>query len=823
MIPAYFCSVRIIKIIGLLIIFLSVVISCSTSTDSKLGLEDFITGNPSIVLSVANYEILQKDLGQNEAFKSLQDNELHRLLSGDHSILKRLKPGTKSLIGLYKREGSNYDFTLVTKQDSALFVLDSLADVISESLSYGEITLNRVQIEDEIAFTAVRDSFFLISSSQELLQKSLTDEKVENSKLNKALKLGDKSELLIVRSDERIRLSDSLTEALTDQLALNFTITPGGFRASGVAINSDTIPQLIDVFKGQIPQTNITASVHPVDTEASLTFTFNNPDSLLANLKNYRADFSDLITNPIFETITEICDLQFKNDRAIIMHSIDAALTNEALIPYLSENSSFRDVEIYDFSTPEIFINQFAPLVNKTRPVLAFRLEQFFVFTESMASAEKIITAFRSNNVLLNSAYFKDSSRDLSSASTLLIMQFNNRVSQGIADVIFGEGNMTAESGQLKNYQLSALQFSYDRNFAHVNYICTETVESRQITGGVAEVFSKNLDTDIMGEPQFFSNHRTGGKDIVVQDMSNKLHLLSSKGKTLWSKNLRDPVLGKIHEVDILRNGKKQLAFATKNKFHVIDRNGNTVKPFPINFKDEITQPLSVFDYDNNRKYRFAIVQDKEVLLYDSKGKLVSGFKFKGAGSKIVLPAQHIRMGNKDYIVIAEERGTLHVLSRVGKSRISIDKQFKFSDIPVAEEGVNFVVITSDKTKESISQRGKISSQKLNVSDSYSFIIDYKTKVTMDDNLLRINGILVELPFGIYTQPALYRANRATYITVTETQENKVYVYNTTGELITGFPVYGTSSAEIIGYNRAKSMRLLVKGEANEIILYEVQ
>ena len=567
----------------------------------------------------------------------------------------------------------------------------------------------------------------------------------------------------------------------------------------------------------------MTASVHPVNVETSLTFTFNNPDSLFTNLKNYRADFSDLETNPIFETITEICDLQFKNDRALILHSIDAALTNEALIPYLSENTSFRDVEIYDFSSPEIFINQFAPLVNKTRPVFSFRLEQYFVFTESMAAAENIITAFKSNNVLLNTNYYKDSSRDLSTASSMLLMRFDDHVTRGIADVIFGNWAENTGTGSLKNYQLSALQFSYDRNFAHVNYICAETVASRQITGGVTQVFSKNLDTDIMGEPQFFSNHRTGGKDIVVQDMSNKIHLLSSSGKTLWTKDIQDPILGKIQEVDILRNGKKQLAFATKNRLHVIDRNGNTVNPFPIRFKDEVSQPMSLFDYDNNRKYRFAIVQDKDVLLYDSKGKLVSGFKFKGAGSKIVLPARHIRMGNKDYIVIAEEKGVLHVLSRVGKSRISVDKRFKFSDIPIAEEGLNFVVITSDKTKESISQSGKVSSQKLNVSDSYSFNIDYRTKVTLDDNLLRINGVLVELPFGIYTEPTLHRANRTTYITLTEIQENKVYVYNTSGDLVSGFPVYGTSSAEIMGRKRTGSMRLLVRGETNEIILYEVQ
>ena len=50
-------------------------------------------------------------------------------------------------------------------------------------------------------------------------------------------------------------------------------------------------------------------------------------------------------------------------------------------------------------------------------------------------------------------------------------------------------------------------------------------------------------------------------------------------------------------------------------------------------FKDEITQPLAVFDYDKQRNYRFLITQNKNLLMYDSKGKAVKGFKYKAAQS----------------------------------------------------------------------------------------------------------------------------------------------------------------------------------------------
>ena len=98
-------------------------------------------------------------------------------------------------------------------------------------------------------------------------------------------------------------------------------------------------------------------------------------------------------------------------------------------------------------------------------------------------------------------------------------------------------------------------------------------------------------------------------------------------------------------------------------------------------------------------------------------------------------------------------------------------------------------VITKDNNKISISQTGKTTTQTLDVSNSYGFVVNGNVKATMDDNLLRINGKLTELPFGIYTQPKIFTVNRNKYITTTETQESKVYVFDASGDLLNGFSV----------------------------------
>lgn len=813
---------RLHRIIGLLT-FSLVLSACSEEFIPSRELYDYIPQNASVIFKSNDLEILRKDLQQNEALSGIKATDLYKLISGKHDIMRHLKPKGTSLISINRRSDSLFDYTFVSKKDSALFVIDSLKNKSSETLKYNGFTIDRVELGNETVYTTLIDSIFIASSSQQLLQDIVSGKHLREADTRKALELSKGNELMVLSRSPFISIQDSVIPNFTSHLAMDITIAANGISGAGVAMARDSAAQLINVFKGQKPQKSNLISVLPTDANSVVMFTFNSALDLINNLKVFRSDTLSTPSSAIFETITEVGDFYFSEGHAIVLNSIDGGAAREALDPLLSENSTFRDVDIYTFSQPEIFVNSFGPLIHQARPSLAFRLDDYFIFSESLQIAEKIITAYKSNNVLANTDYFKTASQQLGNSYTLNIIHFNSRVGTGLSNVFLSESPNRKSHSTSKKYPFSVLQFSYDRDFAHANFVCLEAGERKQISGRLTQLMSRKLNDNILGTPALFSNHRTGGQDIVVQDFKNKLHLLASNGKTLWSKSLDGPVIGEVHEVDLLRNGKKQLAFVTKNKFHIIDRNGKPVAPFPINFKDAITQPLSVFDYDSNRKYRFAVVQGREIFLYDNKGKVVNGFKFKKTASDIAQEARHFRIGSKDYIVIPEKNGNLNILSRVGSPRVSVSKKFNFSQIPITIEGSNFVVITSENAKESISTNGKVSSRSLEVSGRYWFTTEAKTKVTLDDNLLRIDGNLVELPFGVYTIPKIHRVNRKTYVSITETQEKKVYVYDASGILIAGFPVYGSSIAELGDVNKNGKLNILVKGSDNEIILYQLE
>ena len=789
----------------------------------KEAIIDFVPQNAQIVLKIANFDALKSDSENNSLFSKFKNTDPYLFLSEKAEILKHLNPSGESLLCINKLNDSLTAYTFISKQTPELLVTDSLQNKIIETLNYQNKTIQRLTLKNQVAFTTTVDSVFIVTSSQQLLQNILDGKTETNSTFKKIYNIKNSAELNFILKADRIRQNDSSTLNFASYLALDLEVLPHAINATGVALARDTIPQLLNVFEGLIPQQNDLAQIIPTDALGAISLTYNDPELFQTNIQSYlERDFSNLEVNTLLGAVSEVGKIELQEGTVLVLRSIDPLITSEDLAKYSSQGSSFREVEI-DLIDEENFTFELPPIIQNLKSKYVFQLENFFVFTETEQAAQHIITSFKNNDCLNNSAYYKDASSQLSNASSLTIYKTQYNTVQAIAS--FFKSSIADEMANisLKKFPLAILQFSYDRDFAHVNMVCKEITKENLSSGTVSQVFSLQLDNEIMGVPQFFTNHRTKGKDVVVQDITNKLYFISSSGKVLWTKKLNNPILGEINEVDLLRNGKKQLAFVTKKGFYILDRNGKDVSPFPMKFKDDITQALAVFDYDNKRKYRFLVTQGKELNMYDSKGKIVTGFTFKKASSNVVLPPQHIRMANKDYILIAEEDGKLNILSRTGKSRINISKKFSFSDIPIAKELNKFVIITKDFRKESISQAGKVDPIQLNVADNYWFTMRGNTKVTLDDNLLRISGKLIELPFGIYSRPKAFLINRKTYISVTETQENKVFVFDKEGTLIPGFPVYGTSVSDLGEAKANGQPNMVVKGSAKEVILYQFQ
>lgn len=802
-----------------LLLCLAFIFGCQEMPEKTGTLLDFVPKDASLVLKISNWETLQNDIKNNSLLSKFSDNGLPLLFPKDAPILKNLHPSSESLLCLNRVNDSLSAYTFISKNVPNLFLSDSLKDKTIETLSIENQSFQRITIDKKIAYSAILDSVFIASSSQEILMGILKGETQRDSTFKKVYELPSAGEFTALIYQNKVNISDSVDIAMNSWSAVDISVTPDSFTASGIALTAsqDSITDLLNVFKEQVPQQNDIASLIPISAKGGISFTFDDSEKLQARFREFRGEKEQARTTGIFDSSSEVGSIELNNGTAVFVKSIDAATTTDALAQFVTTHNSYRGIEIKSFSEPALFQKTFSPLLPSHKANFVFQLESFFVFVSNEDTAEELISSFQNNAVLKNTQYFEKTANDLSAASSVLILKMQGDFFREIAGFFNSVLSRKTTKLSFVEYPVMAFQFSYDRNFAHVTVSCREgNSQTTNTAGAVAEKSGIQLENALLGSPQIIG---TNGK-VVVQDIGNKLYYISENGKIVWTRDLGSPIIGQIEEVEV--GGKSQMAFATKNAVYLLDRNGKDAKSFPLKFRDDITLPLSVFDYDQNHNYRFVVVQDKNVFLYNQQGNTVKGFAFGKAKSKIVQSPAHVRMGRKDYILIAEENGTLNILSRVGKPRVSVSTKFNFSEIPLTSEDDTFVVITKENTKERISEAGKVSSQKLNVGN-YWFTLNGSTKVTMDDNLMRINGKLAELPIGLYTNPQIFEINQKIYVTITETTEKKVYVLDKNGNIINGFPVYGSADASIGKNGSAKGVILAVKSDPKELLLYTVE
>lgn len=372
----------------------------------------------------------------------------------------------------------------------------------------------------------------------------------------------------------------------------------------------------------------------------------------------------------------------------------------------------------------------------------------------------------------------------------------------------------------LKAYDASAIQFIYDTDYAHVNAIIKK-YKKKPVSNSISEELNISIDNPILNGPQLFYNHTNNQKDIVVQDVKNNLYLISNTGKIYWKKQLSGKILGKIEQMDIYKNGRYQLVFATPHHVYVLDRNGNDVGPFPLKFNDEITQPLSLFDYDKNKNYRLLVTQNQSLLMYDKNGKNVNGFTYKKAKNTIITQPKHIRIGQKDYIVFIQGK-TLEILDRTGKTRIKIKDEFDFSGNDIYLYKNKFVTTTNKGIFVQFDQKGKLSSADLALKEGHQLCATSKTLVTLSENKLGIKSKEVELDFGEYTSPKIFYINDKIYVSTTDLQSNRIFLFDSQAKSIPNFPIYGDSEIVLDNIDKDRNLEVVVKGGENSIIVYQI-
>jgi len=770
--------------------------SCNTRQKKESNLTQLIPQTSSVIVKINDIETFKSDIKNNDFITSIYNTKPYKLLDKKIKLINQINTNNSVLV-CFENENDTLQFTLITKLKDSLFKKDI------DSLKF---------------HTKIIDSIFIGSTSKSIISNTKINYTEEYTNLFKTTNSEKSFSLLLPKKTTNTlanHLLNSNTENIGNWITLDSEISQDKIVLNGITTYQDTIPQLLNVFNLNIPQENNIQHLIPEQSESAISITFSDYGVFKENLSNYNKTENDSINNSeIFQTVNEIGLFFLNNQPLIAMHSLDANATNEALNILRNENSIYRDIPIYEYSNSNLFVRSFHPFFKIDSISHYSKIDDFYVFAKNTNIIEEVISNYQNGSVMSKSSQFESCFSNLSDESSILILSDSQKLNSTLTH-LFEIDDLPS----LNNYKLSAFQFIKDDNFTHFNGVINKT-KSRVEQNSIIEEFSVKLDADVLMPPQFVKNHRTKHQDIVVQDINNNLYLISNSGKVLWKKGLHGKILGKIEQVDLYKNGRLQLAFATPKRVYILDRNGKDVGPFPMKLNDNITQPLSVFDYDKNRNYRFLITQGKEVLMVDKKAKSVRGFKFKKHSKSITSQPKHFRVNNKDFIAFTAGN-KLILLNRKGEHRTKVKEDLLFSDNPLFLNNNKFTTTSSKGELIQVNLNGSVSKQALALEENHKIDATSKTLATLSDNKLIIRQKSYELDFGNYTAPKIFYINDKIYVTVTDLQTKKVFLFDSQARLQNNFPVYGNSTIDMINIDKDRNLEFVTKGDSNTIIVYQ--
>ncbi|NNF18930.1 MAG: ribonuclease HII [Flavobacteriaceae bacterium] len=732
----------------------------------------------------------------------------------------------EQLLALSGSHEDSVAYLYLAKQAPDSILTSSAKNKSVETITSAGHDFIKYEIEDLLFFTTKDRGIFKMSNSLALLKDNVsavhteTDQTLktlyETANLNKSsnifLKLTRRNPFV---SYSPVSTGETQLPLLSEWVALDTEISRTSLRLNGVGIISDSSSSMASLLRDTGTLPTKTPAIAPENILAMVSFAFQHKKILDKNLNAFR----DSVEIPgAFQTVEEVGVVYFERSKAIMLHTYGAENLNEVLATYSTTSENIQGSEIFELRENDILANAFNPFIANFSPRFYTVLENTFIFGQDSETVQEIIASYSRKSTFDNNPAYKTVRTSLADESNMMLIASQEGLERIAEDGFSIPTPILFQSNGLSDY-IFALQLIAEDNYFHTTLIAQEE-QAEEISDNNWNKAKFNLQSKGITDPQFVTNHLNGKKEVVVQDENYRLYLIDPQNGIRWTKQLDGPIQGEIQQVDLYKNGRLQLAFTTDQQFLILDRNGKEVAPFTFTYAGGNLNPLAVFDYNKDRNYRFVVTQGETVRMYNSKGKIVKGFKYTAAPSAILKAPKHFRISGRDYLVFLLENGQLEILSRVGKTRVPVNKKMDFSDNEVFDYKGNFTITEKDGNLVLIDPRGKITERQLNLAADHGWAAKDNLLTYTNENLITIGNKEVSLDYGVFTRPKILTMGKKVFITVTDLQSRQVFLLETNGKQLSGFPVYGSSVADLADWNKDGKPDLVTLEGDTEIVIY---
>lgn len=471
------------------------------------------------------------------------------------------------------------------------------------------------------------------------------------------------------------------------------------------------------------------------------------------------------------------------------------------------------------------------------KPYFAF-YDQYIFFSDSKEAISRTIYQNVLHKTLDNESSYDQVSNYLSSKSNLSVYIRPDRLLESISGMLTGDAGSQVKALESFFRKIPGVLIQYvsegDMYYTNITLKFTSQIKERSMTE-----WESMLDSAALIKPALVINHNTSEKEIMVQDAAHSLYLINGTGRVLWKVRLDGKIMSEIMQIDYYKNGKLQYMFNTASGIHLIDRNGNYVERYPIKFRSDATNGITLFDYDNRKEYRiFVACSDRKVYVYDIEGNIIPGWNFGRSEGTVRKPIQHFRLKEKDYIVFSDPIRA-YILDRRGRERIKqkelaavSENNLFYLDMNLAgnkprmittDTSGNVIGIDFDGNLEQMLEYKATKSHFFRINDldhdgevEYIYAIDNELKV-IDSEGERFFSYKIKS--DIEMLPDIYQFSASDLkIGITDPEENRIHLINSDGTVYEGFPLEGNTRYSI-GYFKGSDSRFnLIVGSADGFI-----
>lgn len=724
--------------------------------------------------------------------------------------------------------------------------------------------------EKDTVYFSLNSGLLLCSTSEELIIKSdsavsegfdIRNQKAFSRVFMASGKKEDKIFIIfsnlgpVVRSlysDEGRRIADKILN-IGDVAAADIYINEGGFILNGYT-ESNNDKHLLYNYKILDPKDLVTYKILPSSTilfETAIRQPSEKPDSpqrrnessgsLISGFRKFLGNevsraFLDIRNKPVSENSVMIYEL---SDRSLAEQYFTDMIPASANTLYFTPDDLTR-IPVYNIDITGLASLAKTGFADNAIETFVTFYDRYLVTGNSYLTVARFLYDNILNKTLENDLLYREFESTLPSRSGYFFYCVPSRITDILSVFLKPEIITALKSNRsfLNKIQAAGYQMAPSNGMIYNSISISFRQQEREESTTEWETL---LDTIAAIKPFFFTNHITGAKEIFIQDMNNRVYLINSAGRVLWKVPVKERITGSVFMVDYFRNGKYQLLFSGRENLHLLDRNGNYVERYPVKLRSPATNPLAVFDYDNNRNYRLLIAgEDRNIYSYDIKGSLVKGWKTFRTTGKVTSEICYFRNSGKDYLVASDE-STLYFVDRSGNKRLNLKEaaiRAPGSSLRLSSGSEQSVVCSSpDGTIQHIYFDGsvrKFSLKAFNIDHSFDFFdIDgdgFGEYIFIEKGILYLYD---------HEKSELFRRNFETKdaggpicfifssadrkIGIFDSSRKLIYLIEKNGETAKGFPLRGASMFSIGKLSDKSGWHLIVGGTDRFLYNYRLE